>query len=336
MRREAAMVAITGVFMAVYAGLNYFVISCVFDLVGLNGMFRGSLTAFFTIAFPLATVIERSFPNRGTRMLYAAAAFWIGVLLFLGALFAVYKLASVFIRIPDYAAGAAILSAAALLAAYSAFNASKVEVRRVRTGISARIVQLSDLHIGTVRKRPYLEKIVRMTNSLKPDVVAITGDFIDGTAPLNESLFVPLRKIRAPVLFVTGNHEIYEGEDKVKRLLRGVTVLDNTSKRIKGVQFTGVGFKKNLRTKAKGNAVLLRHTPAGMKETEKAGFRLQLSGHTHNGQIFPFNLIVKLFFPKVKGLYRIGRLMLYTSPGTGTWGPYMRLGSRNEITLFRK
>ncbi len=334
MRRTISMAVFLGVFMAAYAALNYFVLSSILNLVEMDGILTLILTAFFTLAFPFATVIERSFPNIATRVLYTITALWMGVLLFLAVLFGIYNLLRIFAAIPAFTAGIAIITITAGLTAYSVFNASRIRVRRVRTGLPLRIVQLSDIHFGTVRNSCYLRKVADITNSLKPDVVAITGDLVDGTAPLKEGMFEPLKKLNAPVLFVTGNHEVYEGEEKVRKMLKNVTILDNTSKRIKGVQFTGVGFKKRLKRGGSGHAVLLRHAPSGMKQAERAGFRLQLSGHTHNGQIFPFNLIVKLFFPRIRGMYRIGRMKLYVSPGTGTWGPYMRLGSRNEITVF--
>jgi hypothetical protein len=112
-----------------------------------------------------------------------------------------------------------------------------------------------------------------------------------------------------------------------------------------GLQVVGVDYPekegqkdnpvlKDIRIDSTKPSVLLYHTPAGLDDAVEAGIDLQLSGHTHNGQIFPFNYLAKLFYPKIKGLYRIKNMSLYVSPGTGTWGPPMRLGSNNEITLL--
>jgi predicted MPP superfamily phosphohydrolase len=146
---------------------------------------------------------------------------------------------------------------------------------------------------------------------------------------------------------VTGNHERYEGIELVVDALKGtgVRVLRDEVVNTHGIQLVGVDdpgdFPRKNHVLARLNisdgkpSVLMQHTPGAVKDAQGAGIDLMLSGHTHNGQIIPFNYIVKLFFPYIQGLYRIGEMHLYVSPGTGTWGPPMRLGSRSEITLLR-
>ncbi len=160
-------------------------------------------------------------------------------------------------------------------------------------------------------------------------------------------MFAPFNKLRAEIYFVNGNHETYEGINKVNELFNKskITVLDNKVVPFDGIQFVGVTYsetKNHLKTilsKLKLNeskpAILLYHAPDELKIAEKEGIDLQLSGHTHAGQIAPFNLITMLRYPRYRGLYNIGKMKLYVSPGTGTWGPYMRLGSKNEITLLK-
>jgi predicted MPP superfamily phosphohydrolase len=144
-----------------------------------------------------------------------------------------------------------------------------------------------------------------------------------------------------------GNHERYGDLDRIAALMAetGVVMLRNEVVEYKGVQLVGADYPerenqkdtpylRELKVKKGLPSVLMYHPPTGIEYTVQAGIDLQVSGHTHNGQLFPFNLLAKLFFPYIKGLYQIDGMYLYVSPGTGTWGPPMRLGSHNEITLF--
>ncbi|MFA6089803.1 MAG: metallophosphoesterase, partial [Candidatus Woesearchaeota archaeon] len=189
--------------------------------------------------------------------------------------------------------------------------------------------------------------IIEKTNSLNPDVVVITGDFVDGSGKLSIKTFEQLNNIKAPTFMVMGNHEFYEGEQRVIDLLSEtkVKVLRNESELIKGINIIGLDYSenksyvaehlKNIEFNNSKPTILLNHVPMGYEDAAKSGVKLQLSGHTHNGQIFPFTLLVKARFPKINGLYNIDNLSLYVSPGTGTWGPPMRLGSKNEITVLK-
>jgi predicted MPP superfamily phosphohydrolase len=205
-----------------------------------------------------------------------------------------------------------------------------------------RAVQLSDIHIGSVHNSNYLQSIVEKTNALNPDVVFITGDLVDGSAPMHAGMFDELKGLKAPAYMILGNHETYEGVPEFLEIVKttGIPVLRDEAVEFKGVQIVGLDFKDE-----RGNAsrqylktvdyskptIVLHHIPVGVDEM-KSG--VMLSGHTHNGQIIPWNLFVRMAFKHVHGLYKTGDAYIYVSPGTGTWGPPMRLGSWNQITLL--
>jgi len=240
-----------------------------------------------------------------------------------------------------------VLGIALLISAVALFNGHTLVVEEVELegfGTELNIVQLSDIHVGSVRGDGYLKRIVEKVNKLEPDAVVITGDLFDGSAPLHDDMIDPLNDIVAPVYFISGNHEMYEGIDEIRRIISNTKLhdLDDKVVEIKGVQLIGVGFEQQ-KNNLNGNipsfdkdkpAILLHHIPEGVDYAKSTGIDLMLTGHTHNGQIVPFNLLVKMIFSRSEGLYDVDGMKLYVSPGTGTWGPPMRLGSMNEITLL--
>jgi len=221
------------------------------------------------------------------------------------------------------------------------------------------IVQISDVHVGPTIKRGYLNAIVTRVNALQPDAIAITGDLVDGSVRRLALHTAPLARLvaRDGTFFVTGNHEYYSGADEwVSELRRlGLTVLmnqhvvcerDGERLMIAGVtDFTAHQFHESHRSdplKAAAGAppnlrarILLAHQPRSASAAAAAGFDLQLSGHTHGGQFFPWNLFVPLQQPFTAGLNRLSQLWVYTSRGTGYWGPPKRFGAPSEITCVR-
>jgi len=218
-----------------------------------------------------------------------------------------------------------------------------------------RIVQLTDLHVGPTIDGTWLREVVDRVNSLEPDLVAITGDLVDGSVEELREHVAPLADLRAKhgVFFVTGNHEYYSGPDEWIAELRrlGIKVLRNErvtigegadSFELAGVDdykasSYGRGHGADLAKAVDGRdsereLILLAHQPKHAFEAAEHGVGLQLSGHTHGGQIFPWGFFVKLDQKFVRGLDRVGDLILYTSCGTGYWGPPMRVGAPAEIT----
>ena len=215
------------------------------------------------------------------------------------------------------------------------------------------IVQISDVHVGTTIGRQFIEDIVASANALHPDVIVITGDLVDGSVSDLRDAVAPLADLRAAlgVFFVTGNHEYYSGvDDWMTELPRlGIRVLRNERVELrKGddvIDLAGVddynarggGHGPDLRRALEGRdrsreLVLLAHQPRAIVEAAEHGVGLQLSGHTHGGQIFPWNFAVRLQQPYIAGLHRHGDAQIFVSRGTGYWGPPMRVGAPAEVT----
>jgi hypothetical protein len=231
-----------------------------------------------------------------------------------------------------------------------------VHVRGLVPGLRGlRIAQISDLHVGpTIRLRD-VERVVDRVLALEPDLIAVTGDLADGTPERLERHVAPLARLRAPlgVYYVTGNHEYYWGAGKwiAKAKELGFVPLINENRVVSrgGAQLlvggvpdeSGGSFVPGHRPDAERAAathggadfrLILAHRPDGVPAAARAGFDLQLSGHTHGGQFFPVSLFIGLFHRHVRGLSRHGRMWVYVNRGTGYWGPAHRFAVPAEIT----
>jgi predicted MPP superfamily phosphohydrolase/multisubunit Na+/H+ antiporter MnhF subunit len=221
-----------------------------------------------------------------------------------------------------------------------------------------KIAQISDMHIGPTIKRPAMKYVVARINQLQVDVVAITGDLVDGNVYELSRHVAPLAGLRSShgTFFVTGNHEYYSGVHPWLKYLPslGVRVLLNEHVIIlhkhapiviAGVtDFSAASYDTSHRTDVAlaitgapraAVKVLLAHQPRSAAAAEQAGFDLQLSGHTHGGQFLPWNFFVRFQQPFTAGLHRVKDMLVYVSRGTGYWGPPKRFGSPSEITLLR-
>jgi predicted MPP superfamily phosphohydrolase len=255
--------------------------------------------------------------------------------------------------------GAAVLASAAGLAQALAGP----RVREVSVAVpdlppaleGLRVAQISDLHVGLAIRRAQVEEMVRRVLDLKPDLIAVTGDLADGDAARLASEIAPLSRLKAPLgaYFVTGNHEYYWGVNPWLDAVRGLglrVLLDESVTLSRGgasLQLAGVcdpqgryfepshaGELPQADASA-GARVLLAHRPDCAPAAAAAGYHLQLSGHTHGGQFFPFNLIVRLAHRHLSGLSREGAMSVYVNTGTGWWGPPHRFGVPAEITLLK-
>ncbi|HET9595943.1 MAG TPA: metallophosphoesterase [Anaeromyxobacteraceae bacterium] len=233
-----------------------------------------------------------------------------------------------------------------------------VRLRRLPPQLSGfTLAQISDLHVGPTIGEKEVRRVVDLTNGLRPDAIVITGDLVDGTVPELRRATEHLARLRAPhgVYFVTGNHEYYAGVRPWLAELRrlGIRTLGNeravlgdrgpggASIDLAGVDDWSVAHGEDGRWPALEDAlrgrdpdrslVLLAHQPRGVPEAVSSGVELQLSGHTHGGQIFPWSLVVGAVYPYSRGLYRHGDGHVYVSCGTGFWGPPMRLGAPSEV-----
>ena len=220
------------------------------------------------------------------------------------------------------------------------------------------VVLVSDLHLGSLVGRGRLEKTVARINALEPDIVLMPGDIVDEsvTEKIEAGFSEVMRRIRAPlgVFAVPGNHEFYSGLDRNLACLRacGITVLEDQAVRV-GAAFTLVGRKDRSSLKpgetrlaipgiltaagldASLPIVVIDHQPLHLEEAAAAGAALQLSGHTHDGQVFPFDVINGLIYELNWGHLRKGGTHYYVTSGAGTWGPPIRVGSRAEVVRIR-
>ncbi len=233
----------------------------------------------------------------------------------------------------------------------------RVALRKLPKELSGmRIAQLSDVHIGPMIGREWLEGIVARVNALEPDLIVITGDLVDGSVEALRHHIAPIAQLKAKhgVYFVTGNHEYYSGATSWIEHLRelGVRTLRNEYVSIgdgaasfdlagvddhSGDRFElghGADVPKALAGRDPNReCILLAHQPKEILEAVKFGVGLQLSGHTHGGQVFPATLLVRFQQPFTAGLDRMGDTQIYVSCGTGYWGPPMRVAAPSEITL---
>ena len=347
------------------------------------GLPEPASTALRVLLFALAgsifllPIAERVLPLRALRWVAWPPSLWMGLmfllLVALGASDLVMWLAgtAAVAADGDPEAGLGLARARALLVAAGVFAVAGVAVAtalrgplhtRVRVAIPRwpaaldgfRIVQISDMHIGPILGRAFAEQLTRRCNALEPDLLAVTGDLVDGPVRQLRGEVTPFAGLRARhgVYFVTGNHDCYSGASDWVRVARelGMRVLRNERVVIErdGAVFdlAGVddhngafeeGWREDLPAALDGRdtarpVVLLAHDPRTFRRACEMGVDLQLSGHTHGGQIWPFRYLVRLYTRWVAGLYREGQSQLYVSRGTGFWGPPMRLLAPAEIT----
>ena len=321
--------------------------------------------AILSVSFVAASLLSRLYSNWLVRIVYSISAVWLGLVNFFFlaacACWAIYLAPLAFgIHLPRMPLGIAIFGAAFFVGAFGVVNAARTRVTRISItlpnlppswrGRTAALV--SDLHLGHIRNRGFLRRIVGMLARLQPDILFIPGDLFDGTEIDAARLAEPWAEFSAPfgAYFVTGNHEQFSSPDQYLEAVRrsGIRVLDNEKIIVDGLQILGVHYHdstnvERCRSILKAAAVdrgvasvILIHTPDRMPVVAEAGVSLQLSGHTHRGQFFPFTMIVRRIYGKFAyGLNQFGNLSVYTSCGAGTWGPPMRLGTTPEIVLIQ-
>jgi uncharacterized protein len=318
-----------------------------------------------SITFVGASLLTFRYSNFLVRLLYKIAATWLGIFnfFFLGAcmswmVYAACHVLGVPLKRPMIANS--MLGLAVLASIYGVVNARWVRVKGTTVSLPnlpatwrGRVAALiSDVHLGHVNGSRFMHRIVNMLANLRPDIVFITGDLFDGSKVDAEQVVAPLRELSGKfgAYFVTGNHEEFSDPSKYLQAIEGagIGVLNNEKVVIDGLQVFGVNDRDSADTgrfrsvleRAEIDrhraSILLSHSPHGLSIAERAGISLQLSGHTHGGQIFPFTwLTTRIFGEYTYGLKPFGKLMVYTSSGAGTWGPPMRVGTRPEIVLIR-
>ncbi|TPQ21792.1 metallophosphoesterase [Streptomyces sporangiiformans] len=221
-----------------------------------------------------------------------------------------------------------------------------------RSAHGFRIAVVSDVHLGPLLGPGFAQKVVDTVNSTQPDLIAVVGDLVDGTVKDLGPAAAPLAQLRARhgAYFVTGNHEYFSGAEQWVEHVRelGLRPLENARTELAGFDLAGVNdvagedegqgpdFAKALGDRDRARAcVLLAHQPVQIHEAVDHGVDLQLSGHTHGGQLWPGNFIAELANPTLAGLERYGDTQLYVTRGAGAWGPPTRVGAPSDITVVQ-
>ncbi len=320
--------------------------------------------ALLSVSFVAASLLAFRYFNGFVRLLYTIAAVWLGMVnfLFLAAclcwtIYLAARLARLQVDRPALAA--IVFALAILLGIYALVNARWVRVQRITVKLPnlpqtwrGRVAALvSDVHLGHVNGVEFMRRIIARLATLQPDVVFLTGDLYDGTKANAAALAAPWKDLSPPLgaYFITGNHEEFSHPSKYTDAVNsaGVRVLNNEKVTIDGLQLVGVHHRDSTNAerfrsileraslKRTEPSILLSHAPHALPIPEQAGISLQLSGHTHGGQFFPFTWFTRRIFGKYTyGLKRFGNMTVYTTTGVGTWGPPMRLGTQPEIVLI--
>jgi predicted MPP superfamily phosphohydrolase len=329
-----------------------------------SGILTGGVAAL-SVSFVAATLLAHRYSNPPVRAFYRIASVWLGMLnfFFVAACLCWIAYPLVYfsgLAVSRHAIAGAFFGFAILASLYGIINAASIRVRRITVKLRGlpvpwrgRVAALvTDTHLGHVKGYAFLSRIVNKLRQLGADVVFFSGDLFDGTKVDAHRLVSPLKRLSPQFgsYFVTGNHEEFSDPTKYLDALKnsGVHVLHNEKVNLDGLQVVGVpysesGDAKHYQSILEGAeldrdraSVLLAHVPHGLAVAEKQGISLQLSGHTHGGQIFPFTWFTNRIFGEFTyGLKRFGELLVYTSSGAGTWGPPMRVGTQPEIVLIR-
>ena len=326
----------------------------------------GLILFVLSISFILSSILAHYSEGILARITYNIFSFWLGLgwnltmaLAFSWIVFMITRLMGVSFDLKYLVFFSFVF--AFIYSAWGAWNAYHPKIKNVSVSIknipsewqNKKIIQLSDVHLGHIYGKKFLNGIVGKVNQENPDIIFITGDLFDGMDGELSYLISPLNALKAKdgIYFITGNHETYLGVEKAREALKEtpVQVLDNEIKNIEGMQVIGISYPErgetgNLKDKFKKinnfnsemPSILLYHNPKVAKEARELGINLQLSGHTHQGQIFPFGIITYWVYGKYhSGLVKEGDFNIYTSVGTGTWGPMMRTSGRAEITSIK-
>ncbi|MDR3751077.1 MAG: metallophosphoesterase [Terracidiphilus sp.] len=327
--------------------------------------------ALFLLAFSfiVAALLSFRFSNLAVTLLYKLAAVWLGFLDFFflaaGLSWMVWYALQLSGLHPDPAHArpliASVLFALAVVAGlYGLLNARWIRIRRIpvhlanlpaswrgRTALLA-----SDLHLGHVNGVGFSRHVVALAASLRPDIVFLPGDLFDGTKIDPDRLVAPFNQLSPPfgIYFATGNHDEFGNAARYSAALTraGIRVLSNEKIDADSLQILGIPYGdtthliqmrsilESLHPDPARASILLNHAPSRLPLVEQAGVSLQLSGHTHGGQMFPFTWLTRRVFGKFTyGLQQFGALQVYTSSGAGTWGPPMRVGTHPEIVLLQ-
>jgi len=363
---RSRIILFVAVFLSVLLAANWFVVATWNHFWGITALsvweviFPG-----LTLAFVTATFLGRRFSSFALRLVYRISAVWLGVLNFsFFAACAAWIVSAAATLLPFHFEPRVIAEAcfgtAMLASVYGLLNANRLRVTRISVNLpnlpdawqGRTLALVTDLHLGSVRGAGFTSRVVAKLQGLKPDAVFISGDLFDGPEKNPDRLVEPLRKLSVPdgVFYVTGNHEEFgDRAELIEAVQRtGIRVLNNEKVDLHGLQIVGVhddeaGDPRQFRALLRQaeldrsrTSILLAHQPSNLAIAEEMGISLQLSGHTHGGQLWPWTWVATRVHGRfIYGLNRFGKLLVYTSSGAGTWGIPMRVGTNSEIVLFQ-
>lgn len=355
--------------VAILFGAHFFVYASLVHFFTLTNIFHKYLLATFlfllSLSFVFASIASHYYENSITRNAYFLSGLWLGLLVNLllaciAGWLIIWISQWIGFSLDRALLGAVFFGVALLVSLYGTYHALHPVVKHISVRIPGipdewkgkTIVQLSDVHLGHVYRSDFLKDVVEQVNALHPKLVVVTGDLFDGMDGQLDSLVQPFNAIDAEkgVYFVSGNHETYLGIDTALSALKNteVTILKDEVRDIDGLRLIGINFPyrgehKDVLTVLGGLQdqyvgkpnILLYHAPTKIEEIAKSGVNLMLSGHTHQGQQFPFQFITHMVHKGYDyGLYSFGDFTLYTTSGVGTWGPTMRIGTQSEIVAI--
>jgi len=318
-----------------------------------------------SVSLVLTSLLTFRYSNLLARCLYTAATSWLGIfyLFILAATLCwIFSGMANLFRFPlDRKILIEVLIGVALVASvYGFINGGVIRTTRINIQLphlpsqwkGKTAVWVSDTHLGQVRNHGFSRHVAAKVKSLHPDILFIGGDLYDGVAVDLDGVIEPFSRLSVPygVYFITGNHEeFYDNTPYLEAVRRaGVRVLYNEKVDLDGLQIIGVDYRDSTREEQfrsilqqmgidrRKPSILLKHSPLQLQVAEEEGITLQLSGHTHHGQVFLFRFITsRVYHGYDFGLKRFGNLTIYTSSGAGTWGPPMRLDTKPEIVVIK-
>lgn len=349
-----------------------------------NKIILAAVLFLLSVSFIGSAILTRMIDNKISGLFYFLSGLWVGSLMNLLMSIAVASIILLIFKkinkkIDAKLLGMLAISVTLAFSIFGVWNVFHPQIKRIEVSLEnlptewqgKTIVQITDLHLGSILREGFLLDVIEKVNSLNPEIVVITGDLFDGMDGNIKPLAKLLDNIKTKkgIYYITGNHETYigVGEALAALSLTKVKVLNDEVVHLDGLQILGISYPemgqvKNIKAIIEANrnfnqtepTILLYHAPTSIdhtdidnrgniyfgpntdfSETQAFGIDLQLSGHTHQGQIFPFTILAKLIYDGYDhGLHKISNFNIYTSSGTGVWGPTMRTGSRSEITVI--
>jgi predicted MPP superfamily phosphohydrolase len=340
--------------VAAYGALNYYILHRFASFWGAGRHWAiWPVTMLLTFSFVGVILLSAQSSGAPVTIIYVLAMVWAGAVLLLSMLLGIHELLRMVWPLTPALWGTIVAVTSLCLLVFSLTAGNVLTVKEVAVEADSikapmRIVHLTDLHLGAVRGDAFAARVADRVKTLDPDVIVITGDLFDGPGKYDEKTLARFTESGVPVLFSYGNHEYYVGERRVDTMMNKTSIvsLRNTSRRVGGVLFLGIDDQQDTDAivaardklpRSEDFTVLLYHRPKSWSSMTDVD--LQLSGHTHGGQIFPFTILVWLFERPLVGLHeRVDengrKSVLYVSPGTGTWGPPMRFGTINQIAVI--